>query len=380
MINRNLDGAIISVRMEENPLNKAISTFFLLLFFLFIPAKALGGEIHEAAKKGYTDRVREIIIKKPALVNKKDENGFTPAMWAAMKGHGEILELLRKSGADVNIFHYAVTGDTRNVEKILNRNTKLSNKRNKDGYTPLHLAAAFGKTNMVKLLINRGANIKAKTKEGITPLYSAASSGKVKILDLLIKKGADPNSRNKHGKTPLFAAVESGNGRVVAFLIKNGVNINLKDKYGNTPYTIARKYGNDEIISLLSGGGENIDINMAAMEGDFELVKKILSKNPGTINNVEKETGFTPLHQAMTYGWEEMAEYLILKGADPNIQDKYGDTALHLAGSAKEVKLLLKKGARINLKNKKGLTPLESAVKQKNKEKVEILRKWKENQ
>jgi ankyrin repeat protein len=63
--------------------------------------------------------------------------------------------------------------------------------------TPLHVAAKWGKTNMVSLLLEKGANIESKTRDGLTPLHCAARSGHEQVVDMMLERGAPISSKTK---------------------------------------------------------------------------------------------------------------------------------------------------------------------------------------
>ena len=92
------------------------------------------------------------------------------------------------------------------------------NAKNRDGVTPLHVAAAKGHKEVAELLIAEGANVNAKDMAGWTPLFGAAVLGKNKIVELLIANGANVNAKNDDGKTPLDLTV----GKFAAILRKHG--------------------------------------------------------------------------------------------------------------------------------------------------------------
>lgn len=66
--------------------------------------------------------------------------------------------------------------------------------------TPLHVAAKWGKSNMVGVLLEKGGNIESKTRDGLTPLHCAARSGHEQVVDMLLERGAPISSKTKNGK------------------------------------------------------------------------------------------------------------------------------------------------------------------------------------
>lgn len=72
--------------------------------------------------------------------------------------------------------------------------------------TPLHVAAKWGKANMVTLLLDKGANLEAKTRDGLTPLHCAARSGHENVVEVMIQRGAPISAKTKNGLAPLHMA------------------------------------------------------------------------------------------------------------------------------------------------------------------------------
>jgi ankyrin repeat protein len=108
-------------------------------------------------------------------------------------------------------------GDAESVEMLLKKgcNTKY---RDKDGNTPLHLAALNGRVDVVELLISHGADVNARDNYGWTPLHSAAYNGHAGVAELLIRHGADLNAKNSENKTPLDVARERGQNEVARII------------------------------------------------------------------------------------------------------------------------------------------------------------------
>jgi len=179
--------------------------------------------------------------------------------------------------------------------------------------TPLHTISEYGKYNIAKTLIEKGADIHAVDMALRTPLHFAASQGQVKVAELLIEKGAKVDARG---------GVSAVSGR--------------KLKY--TPLHEACRNGHLEMVKLLVEHGADV--------------------------NVKNYEDYTPLHLAVE-GGAEMVEFLIEEGADVNTKDSYvGYTPLHRAArrETRKIEVLLKHGADLKAKNKKGETPYEFAV------------------
>ncbi|SOS79227.1 acyl-CoA-binding protein, putative [Plasmodium sp. gorilla clade G1] len=96
---------------------------------------------------------------------------------------------------------HVVMGDLASIKKNLKHNPSLINKKNSSGLTPLHYACDRGYIDIVKYLVNQGANINVEDSYGDTPLHMAAYSEKLNVVDFLKSVGADINKTNSEGLT-----------------------------------------------------------------------------------------------------------------------------------------------------------------------------------
>jgi len=119
-----------------------------------------------------------------------------------MGGAHELIEAIR-------------SGDAGRVEGLLDADPSLVGARTPDGYTPLHLAVASRRFEVVKLLVESGAEVDTRREGGGTPLHSAAQNGDAQLVEFLLEHGADPLAENDEGRSPLDLATSA---EVVALL------------------------------------------------------------------------------------------------------------------------------------------------------------------
>ncbi|MGD2090123.1 MAG: ankyrin repeat domain-containing protein [Candidatus Aminicenantes bacterium] len=174
--------------------------------------------LHEALNK----ETAEVLINKGAFLNVKSNSGLTPLQRAVYGLRLDVARFLVSKGATSNIFLDAAIGRFERIQQQVQRNPKIVNNADVDGWTLLHHAAVAGQYKIVDLLISKSANINAQTIKGETPLHLAVSQGRKKIVKLLILKGARVNIKNKYGHTPLHIAKTNGDRKSAKLLEKYG--------------------------------------------------------------------------------------------------------------------------------------------------------------
>jgi len=124
-------------------------------------------------------------------------------------------------------------------------------KKNKKGETQLHSACGKGSLEIVKSLLQQGANPNTQDFAGWTPLHETAASGRVDIASLLLEYGARPSVPSKEERvTALHDAVGSAQIDMVRLLVSKGADVDAKDNKGNTPRSLASKIGKDMVNAI----------------------------------------------------------------------------------------------------------------------------------
>lgn len=164
--------------------------------------------------------------------------------------------------------------------------------------TPLIWAASLGREGVVRMLLERGANIEAVNDLGMTALLEAASNGHVAVVRILVEKGAGLEVRNSTGSSALVCAAEGGHEEVVRALVEAGADVDAScdGRTETSPLGAAIVWDRQEIVELLVEKGANVDGK---------------SGNGST----------PPLFLAIEKGRHEAAKLLIEKGANVEITD-----------------------------------------------------------
>ncbi|KAL1123649.1 hypothetical protein AAG570_002725 [Ranatra chinensis] len=204
----------------------------------------------------------------------------------------------------------------------------------------LRAAAARGNLNDVTALLKRGAKILPPDSSGRTALHLAAAGGHTQVVESLVHPKF-VNSTDGVGRTALQVAAAGGHVDVISVLLKNGANVNLRDNlHGNTALHEASWHGFSRSVALL------------ASQTKAEL-------------DTTNCAGFAALHLCCQNGHNQSCRELLLAGANPNVQNNYGDTSLHTSaryGHAGVARILISACCRVSDQNKNGDTSLHIAA------------------
>lgn len=219
----------------------AFSRATYLVFALFLlggSTIAFCGPIHDAARKGDANKVKALLQADPKLVGDRDKNGDTPLHVAALHGQLAVAQVLIDAGADVNA------------------------KNSYGAFTPGDLGAVFSSSNHqdpVVLLTVHGLDT-TDMKNGYTPLDLCLFANRHKeLMQLLVAKGADVNAQAASGATPLFFAVLRDQKDDVQFLLDKGANVNTPDAYGDTILDAALHLQYGSMIQILVDRGADVN-------------------------------------------------------------------------------------------------------------------------
>ena len=333
-----------------------------------------------AARVGVPDAVR-LLLDRGAAVDARDQTYHqTPLMIAVRENHPSVVALLLERGADVNaqtrvsltppwILPNSVPGFSNGIGIYRGGPPDRGIRPPVPGaLSPLMYAARDGRVDAARLLLDAGADINLTDANAITPLIMAIVNNRPAVARLLIERGADIQLADWYGRTPLWSAVETRNMDV-----DNASFVNSIDR---APLL--------ELIEVLLARGANPN----ARTKEVPPVRRSFLRVTGTLEWVDF-TGMTPFLYAARAGDVTVMRLLLKHGADPNIETYAGTTALMAAAGInwvydqsydegpaqllEAVKLCYELGLDVNAVNSMGLTAVFGAANRGNDDIIAFL-------
>jgi uncharacterized protein len=214
-------------------------------------------EFLESIQKGDISRITQLLETNPALANSKSKNGVSVILVALYHGHRNIAEAIATKKTELDIFEASTLGKLDQLKSLVDRNPSLASAYSPDGFAIVALAAYLGQKETTEYLIGKGADVNAVARNttGFTALTGAVTNNHTEIVKLLVKRGAQVNYRYEGGFSPLMGAAENGNIELVNFLLENGADPDARTKDGKTPMSFAKERNHGEVVQTLKRHG-----------------------------------------------------------------------------------------------------------------------------
>ncbi len=343
--------------------------------------------LHQALRRGVlpggtlTDQesasliaIVKLLVERKSNVNARDKDNETPLSYAVRWFRNiEGAKVLLANGADMaaklpglngagdngNALHGAVAAVNLEMVKFLIESKADVNAKDGSGDTPLITNAdTTGHTDqpeIAKALIAARAGVNTQNNDGETALFKASQEN-AEVVRVLLANGADPNLKNKEGTSPAQVAIGSSDSRVtLPLLIKYKADLTIEDEKGRTLLHKACVTRDSNATEILLENGS--DINAKDNEGFVPLIL--------AINDTVLPSELDGDAKVARGGREDVVELLLQHGANPNLPDPAGNTALHHAAQEDRrviLRLLLENKGDPNHKNNEGATPLHTAA------------------
>jgi ankyrin repeat protein len=271
---------------------------------------SLANLIQEGNRKAALDQIRA-----GADVNEAQPDRTRPIHWAVYRVDYELLDALIAKKAKVDV-------------------------ANEFGSTPLAEAAKLADARMVRTLLDAGARPDIPNQDGETALMLAIKTGELPVVEMLIKAGANVNARETfHNQTALMwaAAAPKNAGEMVKLLVSKDADVRPRALYSDWSSQIT-----SEPRAQYRPVGGLTALLYAARGGCSECVEALISGGAGV--NVPTPEGVTPLMIALDNDHNDVAKLLLDRGANPNVWDWWGRTAIYIAVDRKAVALAPARG------------------------------------
>lgn len=363
------------------------------------------------------------VLEAGADVNAADETSRTPLFHALLMDHYPAARVLAEHGASLEpvdgngqtLMFAAAHSETADAVTWLADSGLAVNSTDQDGYTPLHIAARYGSEAPLNFLIEKGALIDAQNNNGEAPLHLASSRGHIINVRELVDKGADLFIKDKEGRYALHTGARNGHWGPLQLFLLRGVNVNVTDKYGDMALHLAARGGFQRTAKLLLARGADFTARNHAGETPLAAAQHALAATDGAVGLTPSQAstrvglrntmiflqaviideyrgaaerndivfmkklleiypqyrdaqffGCAPLYRATRNKHAAIVRALLENKADPNTvaSTDNGMTPLHQAvksGREDLVFALLDAGARADLPDVLGVTPLELA-------------------
>jgi ankyrin repeat protein len=211
-------------------------------------------QLFDAIKAGKVDEVRQLVQQDPALKQARDASGASAILVAAYNMKPEVVTALVELGAPVDIFEASVLGKVDRIQDILKSSPSRVSEHAPDGFTPVALAAFFGQPAAVAALIAAGADVNAAAKNPlkVAALHAAVAGGKLEIVKAVLEAGADPNAQQQAGFRAMHEAATRANRALAELLLAHGADPSLPNDEGKSAIALAREKGHLEFADWLA--------------------------------------------------------------------------------------------------------------------------------
>lgn len=207
-----------------------------------------------AIKAADVEGIKNLLTVQPELAYQLiPQQGITPLMLAIYYRKAEVITAIRTFKKDLTIYEASAIGELASVKQLLAEQAVLLDTFSPDGFTCLGLACFFGHLEIVKYLIENGANVNIPSHNAfkVAPIHSACAISNEQIIVLLLENGANVNAKQQNGVTPLHSVAHHGQTHLVKLLIRYGADMHAKMDTGQTPLAMAEEKGFEEVASLL---------------------------------------------------------------------------------------------------------------------------------
>jgi ankyrin repeat protein len=207
---------------------------------------------------GSTAEVADAILADPGLAAWRDPQGVSALMWSVYFNQPLVrdffLSRLAQNSVYLDVFEAAALGKLTQLRELLESNPQFATSYSGDGWTPLHLASAFGTPFTVAALLAAGAHVDAKSRnpQQNEPIHAAVALGKnPETVEMLLSHGASPDAIQAGGFTPIFSAATANRQDIAELLLTYGADPHRRSDQSKTAAEFARERGHSDLAAWL---------------------------------------------------------------------------------------------------------------------------------
>jgi ankyrin repeat protein len=212
--------------------------------------------LFDAIKAGRAEEAARLVRNDSTLVTARDANGASPLLVAIYHQKHDIANLLAEVKGQIDIFEASALGRVDRIVQLLRGDPSLASAYSPDGFPVVGLAAFFGHLDAVKTLIAAGANIHAAATNAfkVQAIHAAVASHNHDIVRAVLDAGADPNATQQQGFRPIHEAGSRGDRALAELLMQYGADPSLANDQGKSAVDLAREKNHTAFADWLSKG------------------------------------------------------------------------------------------------------------------------------
>lgn len=214
---------------------------------------AAAEEFLNAARTGDLAGLESMLAAEPSLLGAKNQLGQSAILLAKYHRKQDAVEFLLARNPELTLHEACAVGALETVRQIVHDRGRLIDAHSADGFTPLALACFFGNAAVAAHLVNQGANINlaATNQMRVAPIHAAAAARQIEIVKMLVENGADVNAKQQQGFVPLHAAAQNGDAEMTKLLLDHGADAKARSDNGQTALDLAMLQGHAKAVELL---------------------------------------------------------------------------------------------------------------------------------
>lgn len=214
--------------------------------------------------------------------------------------------------------------------------------RDREGLSPLHYAAAFGRDDLVSAIVQTGVRVNSLSKNKRQALHVAANYDQASVVEALIANGAKFRPAEKYHPSAIEFAVRSNSDSVIGSLVALRA-LAIEDPLPTDLMEDAVRKGYADVVAELAQSGMDVNVPLGDVDrrsGIYHYIHKAKSIETlqalitaGADVNAKNSRGNTPLHGAVISGRPKLVDFLLAAGADVNARNTFGETPMHGIGA-----------------------------------------------